>query len=74
MADVFGELSAGLLDGSNPLPEEYQTTSVDAIISRSPSTLENRASCITKVIDTMSCVGNHIEHEVMGSTSELSDT
>ena len=34
--DVFGELSAGLLDNSRPLPEEYRTTSVEAVIGRSP--------------------------------------
>ena len=49
VADVFGELSAELLDSSNPLPEEYPTTSVEAIIGRSPSTLETRVSSSTKV-------------------------
>ena len=47
VADVIGELSAGLLDGSNPLPEEYRTTSVEAIIGRSLSTLEPGVSCST---------------------------
>lgn len=77
VADVFSELSSGLLDGSNPLPEEYRTTSVEAIIGRSPSTLETRVSCSTKVSDVVSCLGNYIEyvvsitHEALGSTSEL---
>ena len=35
--DVFGKLSTGLLHGSNPLSEDYQTTSVQAIIGRSSS-------------------------------------
>ena len=65
VADVFGKLSAGLLDGSNPLPEEYRTTLVEAIIGRSSFTLETRViSCSTNVVDAVSCLGNYIDNVV----------